>query len=158
MSCEYNYDLLTTYAFYDTSFAPFIKKLQLKISHEATEGFQDDRDIIDYLYKSELSHAFNIEDITNIRFDKYLIFQSFFATNTITKCIQLLHDRDLLSCILENNKHSTSNIPNLAPIFFSYHLFFFTNLCLQDFKVTGTINELHEGLILQAINELLYDK
>ena len=80
------------------------------------------------------------------------------ATNTITKCIQLLNDRDLLSCILENNKHSTSNIPNLAPIFFSYHLFFFTNLCLQDFKVTGTINELHEELILQAINELLYDK
>ena len=158
MSYEYNYDLLTTYAFYDTSFAPFIEKLQLNISQEATEGFQDDKDIIDYLYKSELSHAFNIEDITNIRFDKYLIFQSFFTTNTMTKCIQLLRDRDLLSCIMEDNKHSTENIPNLAPIFFSYHLFFFTNLCLQDFKITGTISEIHEELILQAINELLYDK
>ena len=69
MTCDYNYDLLTTYAFNDTSFAPFIEKLQLNISQEATEGFQDDRDIIDYLYKR--TYALNIEDITNIRFDKY---------------------------------------------------------------------------------------
>ena len=158
MTFEYNYDLLTTYAFYDTSFAPFIKKLQLNISDEAIKDFQDDRDIIDYLYKSEISHAFNVEDINNIIFDKYLIFQSFFATNTIIKCIKVLQDRDFLSCIMQDNKHYTTNIPNVAPIFFSYHLFFFTNLCLQDFKINGDISEIHEELILQAINELLYDK
>ena len=155
MGYEYNYDLLTTYAFYDTSFAPFIKKLNIIISDQAIEEFRNDIDIIDYLYQSEISHVFNTEDISNISFDKYSIFQSFFSTKIMSKCIQNLYNKDLLSNIIEDNKHTTINIPNIAPIFFSYHLFFFTNLCIQDFKLNGTISDLHEELILQAINELL---
>ena len=154
MSYEYNYDILTTYAFYDTIFEPYIKKLNLNISEEAIKEFKNDTDIIDYLYKSELSHAFNTEDIKNISFDNYSIFQTFFITTTMKKCIQQLHNRHLISCIIEVDKHSI-NIQNIAPIFFSYHLFFFTNICLKDFKLTKTISNLNENLILQAINNFL---
>lgn len=165
---EYETNSFLTYIFYDTKFQPFVNKMGVRISKELVEDFQDDTNILDYLYKSELATTFQIENIENIAFDKYDILRNVFATTTMQRCIELLRSSNLFSHVLENNNithgdtkidessfNLYSHISPVSPIFFSYDIFFFTHLCIQDFVRTGEISKEREELLIQAIRDLL---
>ena len=164
---QYETNSFLTYIFYDIKFQPFVIKMGVRISKELVEDFQDDANILDYLYKSELATTFQIENIENIAFDKYDIIRNVFTTTTMQRCIELLRSSNLFSHVLENNiTHGDttydessfnhySQISPVSPIFFSYDIFFFTHLCIQDFARTGEISKEREDLLIQAIRDLL---
>lgn len=165
---QYETNSFLTYIFYDVKFQPFVTKMGVRISKELVEDFQDDANILDYLYKSELATTFQIEDIENIAFDKYDIIRNVFTTNAMQRCIELLRSSNLFSHVLENNNitlgdtnadessfNAYSHISPISPIFFSYDIFFFTHLCIQDFAKTGEISKEREELLTQAIRDLL---
>ena len=168
---QYEPSSFLTYIFYDTKFQPFVAKMGIRISKELVEDFQDDTHILDYLYKSELATTFQIENIEHIEFDKYDIIRDVFATPAMQRCINALRESNILSHVIENtyithdatksgesyeedHSHLLSISP-VSPIFFSYHIFFFTHLCIEDFVKTGKISREREELLLQAIRDLL---
>lgn len=149
----YNCDILPTYVFYDSSFSELISKLNIHVSEEAIGEFRDDKDIIDYLYKSEICSVFNKDNIQQINFEKYNNIVQFFNNDVIKDCITIIKSKKLIPLFQNEQEHDNSTI---IPIFFSYHLFFFTHLCIQDIiSQNGNISENRKNVIKDAIESLL---
>jgi len=118
--------------------------------------FRDDKEIIDYLYKSELSHVFDEENMENVDFEKYDILTTLFNHNEIKSCIQAIKDKNILPTnILPVVANQEGIDISIIPLFFSYHLFFFTHLCIQDIVSMGYITENRINVIKDAIESLL---
>lgn len=151
MSKIYNSDILPTYVFYDSCFSDLLNKINISFPEEIIGEFRDDKEILDYLYKSELCSLFD-EKIEQIEFDQYEILTTLFNNDVMKKCIQSVKDKNIFP-ILETKEGIYSSI---IPLFFSYHLLFFTHLCIQDIiSHNGNITENRENLIKDAIERLL---
>ena len=120
----YNSNIFPTYVFYDSCFSDLIDKLNIHISEEVIGEFRNDKEILDYLYKSELSSVFDEENIEQINFDNYETLVSLFKNSAMQECIQAIKDKNIIP-IVETKESSQSCV---IPLFFSYHLFFFTHM------------------------------
>lgn len=147
----YNVNILPTYLFYDSSFSCLISKINIHIPEDVLGEFRDDKEIIDYLYKSELSGVFDEENMENVDFEKYDTLTTLFNHDEIKNCIQDIKDKNILP-VFDNNEGIDISI---IPLFFSYHLFFFTHLCIQDIVSMGYITENRINVIKDAIESLL---
>ena len=148
----YNSDILPTYVFYDSCFSKLIHKLNIHFPEEVIGEFRDDKEILDYLYKSELSSVFGEENIEKISFDDYDTLTSLFNNHDMKQHIQTVKDKNIIP-VMEINE---DNQPSVIPLFFSYHLFFFTHMCIQDIiSQNGNISETRNKLIKDAIESLL---
>jgi len=138
--------------FYDSCFSKLIHKLNIHFPEEVIGEFRDDKDILDYLYKSELSSVFVEENIEKISFENYEILTSLFNNTSMKEHIQTVKDKNIIP-IIETNEDIQSSV---IPLFFSYHLFFFTHICIQDMiSQNGNISESKINLIKDAIESLL---
>jgi hypothetical protein len=152
----YNVEILPSYIFYDSSFSHLISKINIHVPEDAIGEFRDDKEIIDYLYKSELSSVFNEENMEHIEFEKYNTLTTLFNHNEIKKCIQSIKDKNILPTnILPVVTNDEGVDISIIPLFFSYHLFFFTHLCIQDIISRGDITENIIDVIKAAIGSLL---
>jgi hypothetical protein len=152
----YNVEILPSYIFYDSSFSHLISKINIHVPEDAIGEFRDDKEIIDYLYKSELSSVFNEENMEHIEFEKYNTLTTLFNHNEIKKCIQSIKDKNILPTnILPVVTNDEGVDISIIPLFFSYHLFFFTHLCIQDIISRGDITENTIDVIKAAIESLL---
>ncbi len=148
----YNSNIFPTYVFYDSCFSDLIQKINIHISEEVIGEFRDDKEILDYLYRSELSSVFEEENIEKINFDNYETLISLFNNSEMKECIQAIKDKNIIP-IVETKESIQSCV---IPIFFSYHLFFFTHMCIQDIILqNGNISEIRKNLIKDAIESLL---
>tara|TARA_B100001093_G_C26779629_1_gene994002 strand:- start:849 stop:1313 length:465 start_codon:yes stop_codon:yes gene_type:complete len=148
----YNSNIFPTYVFYDSCFSDLIQKINIHISEEVIGEFRDDKEILDYLYRSELSSVFEEENIEKINFDNYETLISLFNNSEMKECIQAIKDKNIIPIV--ETKESIQSC--LIPIFFSYHLFFFTHMCIQDIILqNGNISEIRKNLIKDAIESLL---
>ena len=62
----YKHNTNLTYPYYDTKFTPFLKKCGFTLYDEHTKEFENDYDVINILYKSEVCHIFGVEKIEDI--------------------------------------------------------------------------------------------
>jgi|SaaInlV_150m_DNA_5_1039734.scaffolds.fasta_scaffold05310_4 hypothetical protein len=153
-----NYDMrvLPTYVFYDSLFSTLLSKLNIYVPEEVIGEYRDDKEILDFLYKSELSNAFNQDNAENIEFEKYDIIVKLFQHDFINECIQIIKHKNIIP-LLDHDKTNDQGIHSeIVPLFFSYHLFFFTHMCLQDmYANNGDIQIARKTIIKNAIEELL---
>ena len=148
----YNSNIFPTYVFYDSCFSDLIHKLNIHISEEVIGEFRNDKEILDYLNKSELSSVFEEENVEQINFDNYETLVSLFNNSAMEECIQAIKDKNVIP-IVETKE---SNLSCVIPLFFSYHLFFFTHMCIQDIiSQNGSVSETRKSLIKDAIESLL---
>ncbi len=151
----YNCDILPSYIFYNSSFSHLISKINIHVPEEVIGEFRDDKEVIDYLYKSELSSVFNEENMEHIDFEKYDTLSTLFNHDEIKICIQAIKDKNILAANIQVVMNKEGVDTSIIPLFFSYHLFFFTHLCIQDIVLFGDITEGRINVIKDAIESLL---
>lgn len=144
----YNYEMIVTYAYYDSKFKRFIRDLEIDVPEKLTAEFWNDEDILEYLFKTELCSAF-YTDLDNMKIlgDLYDDLFDKIKNTPLFDCLVEFSQKE--ACIKHiisfmddtENANEETTLKNIFPYFFSYDLLFFTHMCLKEIYLSGTVND-----------------
>ena len=168
LSFEYVTNAGITYVFYDTKYKNLLKSnLDIVISGEVIEEFENDYEVINVLYTKELNQIFNSKDEEETSTRCMELFDMI-NNSPLSTCLELLTTRPTSERLMTINRLSsdyrgdTENLfcsidmrRNVLPILFSYDLLFFTHICMCDLLTKGDINPLHLNTLCDAIQEYI---
>lgn len=168
LSFDYVTDTAITYVFYDTKYKSLLNsKLNIAISPDIVEDFENDYDVINVLYANELNQIFNSKNEEEISTRCIELFDMI-NNSQLSSCLELLSRSPSLAHLILTNNVPSDNVSNLdngepsidthrrvLPILFSYDLLFFTHLCMCDLFQLGEVNSLHLNTLCDAIREYI---
>jgi hypothetical protein len=146
-----------TYMFYDSdllSLNPISSNYISEKKQQDDETFlENDEFISQYLYETELLHAFNMTTYNSETLDKYVF-------DLYNKIVEMRETNEYAKKLLEY-AYITSNktifIDNELSgfmILFSYHLFHMTHICLSELFTENNISQQNFTFLLNNINSL----
>lgn len=153
----YHSTFYPTYMFYDQalySLNPIsINYISEKKQQQEEPLLEQDDFTSEYLYESELLHAFNMTNYNSEKLDKYI-------QDLYNKIVEMRETNEAAKKFLEyayitsNKTIFTDNEQSGFMILFSYHLFHITHICLCELFSENNISEQNFTFLLNNINNL----
>jgi hypothetical protein len=157
----YNANSIITYVFYDTNFTKYLEKMNLFISDIDTKEFENNYDITNTLYSTELSYIFNLKNPDDISSVCHSMFNPI-KNSILNECLYLLVEEQTkqtgaLSLVINACNSKDEKLKAVFPLLFSYDFLFFTHICIKDLLINGYIDVSKIDLLKQVIIEFSSD-
>jgi hypothetical protein len=143
--------------FYDTDLHSLNPISSIYISNKKQQEeeplLEQDEFTSQYLYETELLHAFNMTTYNSETLDKY-VFELY------NKIVEMRETNEYAKKLLEyayitsNKTIFTDNEQSGFMILFSYHIFHITHICLCELFTENTISQQNFTFLLNNINSL----
>jgi len=160
-----------TYVFYDTKYNTILREnLNIVVSREAIAEFENDFEVINVLYTTELKQIFEASCEDEVATRCMELFDTINAS-TLSICLELLTTRPAALQLLLSTNVTSDETPDPAnagcstdpiemrrsvlPLLFSYDLLFFTHICMGDLFIKGEIDTLHLDTLCDAIRKYI---
>ena len=153
----YHSTFYPTYMFYDTDLHSLNPISSIYISNKKQQEeeplLEQDEFTSQYLYETELLHAFNMTTYNSETLDKY-VFELY------NKIVEMRETNEYAKKLLEyayitsNKTIFTDNEQSGFMILFSYHIFHITHICLCELFTENTISQQNFTFLLNNINSL----
>lgn len=153
----YHSTFYPTYMFYDTELH-YLNPISSNYIYEKKQKeeellLEQDEFTSQYLYETELLHAFNMTNYNSETLDKSVF-------NLYNKIVEMRETNESAKKLLEyayitsNKTIFTDNEQSGFMILFSYHLFHITHICLSELFTENTISQQNFMFLLNNINSL----
>lgn len=151
----YKHNTTLTYPYYDTKFSTTLKECGLPVYDEHTKEFENDYDVINFLYTSEICHIFGVENVEDICKCIDNIYNIMITSADVKEVLNKL--MNCKSCIgmYSQEDDTEQTYKKLFPVLFSYDMLFFTHNCINDICLTGSIQPEHMKQWINAIETFL---